>query len=75
MKGKLSGREVMLVLQNHCAGKSKGGCRKQEVKDYLKRLFYSNKTTFYFQKYVSRVEQTFNVIDNYNVPLYEEDKF
>ena len=75
MKGERSGRDEMLVLQNHYAGKSESGCRKQEFKDYLKRLFYSNKTTFYFQKYVGRAEQTFKVLDNYNVPLYEEDKF
>ena len=75
MKEKICVQEAMLVLQNHYAGKSESGCRKQEFKDYLKRLFYSNKTTFYFQKYVGRAEQTFKVLDNYNVPLYEEDKF
>ena len=44
------------------------------VKDVLKRLFYRNKTTLSFKKYVTNTKQTFNVIENYNVPLYEEDK-
>ena len=44
------------------------------AKEYLKKLFYRNKTTFSFEKYITKMRQTFNVIDNYNVPLYEEDK-
>ena len=44
------------------------------AKDDLKRLFYRNKTTLSFDKYVTNIKQTFNVIDNYNVPLYEEEK-
>ena len=44
------------------------------AKDDLKRLFYRNETTFSLDKYVTKMKQTFNVLDNYNVPLYEEDK-
>ena len=43
-------------------------------KDDLKRLFYSNEITFSFEKYVTKTKQTFNVIENYNVHIYEEDK-
>ena len=43
-------------------------------KDDLKMLFYRNETTFYFEKYVTKMKQTFNVLENYKVPLYEEDK-
>ena len=46
----------------------------QVAKDNLKRLFYRNKTTFSFEKYVTNMKQTFNVLENYNVPLYKEDK-
>ena len=44
------------------------------AKDNLKMLFYRNKTTFFFDEYITNMKQTFNVIDDYNVPLYEEDK-
>ena len=74
MKGKGCGREAMMALKNHYYGKSQGERRKQMAKDDIKRLFYRNETTFYFQKYVTKMRQTFNVLYNYNVPLYEEDK-
>ena len=43
-------------------------------KDYLKRLFFMNETNFSFEKYVTKMKQTFNVLENYNVTLYKEDK-
>ena len=49
--------------------------RRQVSKEDIKRLFYRNETTFSFKKYVTNMKQTFNVIENYNVPLYDEDKF
>ena len=61
----------MLALQNHYDEKSEGNCRKQVSKDDLKRLFYRSETTFSFEKYVARTRKTFNVLENYNVPLYE----
>ena len=64
----------MLVLQNHYDGKSAGERSKQVAKDDLKKLFYSNKTTFSFGKYITKMKQTFNVLENYNFPLVEEDK-
>ena len=44
------------------------------AKDDLRRLFYRNKTTFSFKKYITKMKQKMNVLDHYNVPLYEEDK-
>ena len=44
------------------------------AKDDLKSLFYRNETNFSFKKYVTKMKQTFNVLDNYNVTLYEEYK-
>ena len=61
-------------MQNHYDGKSEGNRRKQMYKDNIKRFFYSNETTLYFDKYVTNIKQTFNVLDNYNVPIYEEDR-
>ena len=74
MKGKRCSLEAMLAFQNHYVGKSEGERGKQVVKDDLKRLFYRNKTTFYFENYLTKINQTFNMLENCNVPLYEEDK-
>ena len=75
MKGKHCGQEAMFALQNYYDGKSEGEFRKQVAKEDLKRLFYRNKTTFSFEKYVTRMKQKFNVLDNYYiVRLYEEEK-
>ena len=60
--------ETLWLLKNHnYYGKSDIECRKQAVKDDLKRLFYWNETTFYFEKEVTKMRRTFNVLDNYNV--------
>ena len=64
----------MLKSKNHYYGKSEGERRKQVAKDDLKRFFYRNETNFYFEKYVNKTKQTFHVLNNYNVPLYEEEK-
>ena len=37
----------------------------------IKRVFYMNKTTLSFENYLTKMKQIFNVLDNYNVPLYE----
>ena len=44
------------------------------AKDYIKRLFYRKETNFSFEKYVTKNNQTFNVIENYIATIYEEDK-
>ena len=71
MKVKRCGREAMLALQKHYDGKSEGERRKHVDKDELKRLFYRNETTLYFEKYVTKIKQTFTVLENYNISLYE----
>ena len=52
----------MLAFQNNYDGKSEGESRKQVDKENLKRLFYRNKTTLSFEKYVTNTRQTFNVL-------------
>ena len=44
------------------------------AKDDPKRLFDRNYINIYLEKYVTKTKQKFNVIENYKVPLYEEDK-
>ena len=73
-KGKRCDREAMLALHNSYDGKSEVERRKQVAKDNLTSLFYSNETTSSFKKYATKTKKTFNVLENYNVPLYEEDK-
>ena len=65
----------MCVLQNHYDGKSEVERRKYVSKDDLRSLFYSNKTTFSFKNYVTKMRQTFNAIKDYNVTLYKEEIF
>ena len=74
MKGKRWGQEAMLALQNHYYGKSESERKTQVSKDNLNKIFYRNKTTFPFKKYRTKMKQRFNLLDNHNVPLYEEDK-
>ena len=44
------------------------------AKDDQKRLFYRIETIFSFENYVTKMKKTFNVLDNYNVTLYDKDK-
>ena len=71
MKGGCYDWEAMLELQNNYVDKSEGGRRKQVAKDDLNRSFYRNETHIYFKKYVAKMKQNFNVLENYNFPLYE----
>ena len=64
----------MLELQNNYDGKSEGKQKKHVDRDDLKMLSYRKKTTLYLEKYITQMRQKFNVLDNSNVPLYEEDK-
>ena len=45
---------------------------KQVAIAYLKKLFYNNDTTFTFEKYVTKLKETLNVLKKYGVPLYKE---
>ena len=74
VKGETCGWEEIFALQNHYDVKSEGGRRTQVDKEYLKKLFYRNKTNLSFEKYVTNTRQNFNVLNHYNVNLYEEDK-
>ena len=73
MKRKHCGQEAMLEFQNHYDGKSDRECRKQVDKYNLKILFYRNGSTFSLEKYTTKMI-FLNVLDNNNVPLYEQDK-
>ena len=65
----------MMALQNHYYSKSESERRKHVAKDKLKRLFYRNETTFSLEKYVTKTKQKFNLLQNYNSPIYKVEKF
>ena len=71
MKGKHCAWEAIVALKNHYDGTPGSEHRKQVSKDEINRLFYRNKITFSFDKYITKMKQNFNVLDNYNVLLYE----
>ena len=62
----------MQELQAHCDGTSEGERRKQFSREYLKKIFYNNETTFTYEKYVTNLKGIFNVLEKYGVPIYEE---
>ena len=62
----------MQELQDHCDGTSEGERRKQVSREYLKKIFYKNETTFTFEKYVTKLKGIFNVLEKYGVPIYKE---
>ena len=70
-KRKRCGWEAMLELQNNRDGKSEGERRKQVDKADPKRIFYRNETNFSFKNYITKKKQTLNMLENYNLPLYE----
>ena len=61
----------MLALKSHYYGKSYGEHRKHAAKDDIGRLFYRNKTTFSFKKYVNKMKHTLNVLINHNIFMYD----
>ena len=71
MKGTRCGQEAILALHNYDDGKSHRKYSKNMAKDNLNSLFYRYETTSSFKKYAKR---TFNMLENPNVTLYEEDK-
>ena len=74
MKGRRCGRVAMLALQAHYDGESEGERRKQVARADLDKLHYRNESTFSFEKYVTKLKSCFNVLQKYNVPVYEEEK-
>ena len=73
-KKKKGGREVMLALQGHYNGKAEGERRKAVAKSDIEKLFYRNESTFLFEKYVTKLQHAFNILEQYAIPEFEENK-
>ena len=74
MKKKTCGRLAMIALQDHYDGKAEGERRMAVAKADLTKLFYRNEATFSFEKYVTKLLNTFNILEKYQFPVYPKDK-
>ena len=74
IKGFKWGRKYIQELQTYYDGTSEGARRNKFSRAYLNNIFYKNKTTFTFEKYVKKVKVIFNALEKYGFPLYEEYK-
>ena len=64
----------MIALQDHYDGKAEGERRMAVAKADLTKLFYRNEATFSFEKYVTKLLNTFNILEKYQFPVYPKDK-
>ena len=62
----------MQELQAYNDGTSEVARRKQVDRAELEKIFYKNETTFTFEKYVTKLKGDLNVLEKYDVPLYED---
>ena len=68
------GRRAMAALQDHFDGAAEGERRKQQAKAELATLFYRNESSYTFEKYATKLKNSFDILARYKVPYYEEDK-
>ena len=74
-KGKRGAREIMKALLNdHYDGTAEGERRKSVANSDLDKLFYRNESTFSFDKFVTKLKEGFNTLEQYGVPVHEENK-
>lgn len=74
IKGISCGRMAMRALQEHYDGNAESEKRKEAARADIKTLFYKNESSFSFEKYINRLKKSFDTLDKYGVPIYEEDK-
>ena len=65
------GRKAMQELQYYYYGTSEGARRKQVARADLNQIFYKNDNIFTFEVYVTKLKGILNVLEKYDVPLYE----
>ena len=62
----------MQELQAHYDGTPEGALQKQVSRKYPKKTFYKIGTTFKFEKHVTKLKGILNVLEKYDVLIYEE---
>ena len=74
-KGKCGARDIVMVaLKDHYDGTAEGERRKAVANSDLDKLFYPNESTFSFDKFVTKMKEGFNTLEQYGVPVHEENK-
>ena len=68
------GRQAMAALRNHYDGPDEAKKRLSSAKAKLEKLFYRNEATFSFEKYITALNNVWNVHVRYGEPIYESDK-
>jgi len=68
------GRAAMIALQEHYNGSAEGERRLNITRADLKELFFKRQDTFPFEKYVSRLKECYNTLEELEVPEYETEK-
>jgi len=64
----------MKVLQIHYDGPDESKRRKEEARAKLKTIYYKHEGTFTFEKFVTNLYDTFQILEKYEEPLYEQEK-
>ena len=72
IKGLKCSRKEMQKLQPYYYGTSEGARRKEVARADIRKILYKNENTFTFEKYVTKLRGVFNLLEKYDVPLYEE---
>ena len=70
MNGNSFSRTNMIALKDHYDGTAEGERRMIVAKADLAKLFYQNKSTFSFEKYVTKLLTIFNILEKYKFPVY-----
>jgi hypothetical protein len=71
------GRKAMAALQDHFDGAAEGKRRKAQANAELKNLYYRNESSYsfeFFEKYVTKLKNSFDISERYKVPKHEEEK-
>ena len=68
------GRQAMIALRTHYDGPDEARKRLSSAKAKLDKLFYRNEATFSFEKFITSLNNIYNVHVRYNEPIYETDK-
>jgi len=68
------GREAMQALQRHYDGVDEGKRRVEEARARISSVFYKHEATFSFEKFATTLYDSFQILDKYNKPLYEDEK-
>jgi len=64
----------MQALQRHYDGVDEGKRRVEEARAKISSVFYKHEATFSFEKFATTLYDSFQILDKYSKPLYEDEK-